>query len=180
MDTHNNDSQQENRHRALTRTGEYPVASSGYEYHYPDEEELHIRDYLQIVLRRKWIVITFLVAVITTVTIGTFMMKPSYKATATLKIDKDNSQVILFKESYAIEEVDEKYYQTQYKMLKSKNLAKRVIRKMKLASNPEFSNNNRSGQAAAEKSSFLKQNKFLDEKNFDSSLVNKLISHLLN
>src|SRR3990172_11572381 len=108
-----NSNQEENRSRALDKVREYPLAPSTY---YPEpEDEVHLRDYLQIILRRKWIVITFFVAVVTTVTLGTYMMKPQFRATTTLKIDKENNQILLFKDSYSVENVDEKYYQTQYK-----------------------------------------------------------------
>jgi len=61
--------QEENTSRALDRPREYPLAQS-MSYAYP-EEDIHLRDYLQIIMRRRWIVITFLLTVLTTVTIGT-------------------------------------------------------------------------------------------------------------
>ena len=39
------------------------------------EEEVHIRDYLEVLMRRKWIVIVFLVIVVATVTLGSFLMR---------------------------------------------------------------------------------------------------------
>ena len=73
---------QENNNRALDTLREYPLAPSSY--YGLQEEEIHLRDYLHIILRRKWIVITFFIAVVTTVTLGTFMMKPQYKSTVSM------------------------------------------------------------------------------------------------
>ncbi len=173
----NNNMRDENPNRALAKPGYYPLSQSGYQYSYPDAEELHIRDYIQVILRRKWIVITFLIAVMSTVTIGTFMMKPLYKATTTLKIDKDNTQVVVFKDSYAIEDVNDKYYQTQYKVLKSRNLAQRVIRKMKLYANPEFSVE-KTEKSSAQASHFLKRNANLQNTQINSDLVNSFINRI--
>jgi len=164
---------QENKNRALEKVREYPLSPSTY-YGY-QEEEIHIRDYLHIILRRKWIVITFFLAVVTTVTLGTFMMKPQYKATTSIKIDKENANILTFKDVYAVERPEEDYYQTQYKVLKSRNLARRVIRQMKLDMNPEFAGQ-KSGIAVA--SSFLKKEPLSKEDGIDSGLIDSFIKRI--
>ncbi len=121
----------------VQRTDEYPVA---FPLNYPQqqEEEIHARDYLHILLRRKWTALTFLVITVTTVLIGTFLMTPVYRSSVTIKIDKENPNVLQFKDVVEIEKAADDYYQTQYKILKSRNLAKRVIRALKLDRHPEF------------------------------------------
>ncbi|NWF75700.1 MAG: polysaccharide biosynthesis tyrosine autokinase [Nitrospirae bacterium] len=128
------------REKALQRTSQYPLTSSipSYDYIQTKEEEVHLRDYLSVIIRRRWILITFLIAVVTTVTIGTFLAKPKYKSTITIKIDKENPNILSFKDVVGLERVEEDYYQTQYKILKSRNLAKRVIRSLRLNEHPEF------------------------------------------
>ena len=71
-------------------------------------------------------------------TIATFMMTPVYRSSVMIKIDKENPNVLDIKDVYRIEPGADDYYQTQYKILKSRNLAKRVIRALKLSENPEF------------------------------------------
>jgi len=132
-----NDENNNVRNYQIEKAGEYPVAFP-VERQYQQEEEVHLRDYLQIILRRKWTVITFFLVVVTTVTIGTYMMRPIYRASVVIKIDKENPNVLKFKDVYEIERAEEDYYQTQYKILKSKNLARRVIRSLKLDANPLF------------------------------------------
>lgn len=128
------------REKALERTSQYPLTSSlpSYDYIQTKEEEVHLRDYLSVIVRRRWILFTFLIAVVTTVTIGTFLAKPKYKSTITIKIDKENPNILSFKDVVGLERVEEDYYQTQYKILKSRNLAKRVIRSLRLNEHPEF------------------------------------------
>jgi len=163
---------EERRDRALDRPREFPLAPSGA---YPlAEEEPHLRDYLQVVLRRKWIVITFLITVLTTVAIATFMMKPQYKSSVTIKIDKENPNILAFKDVVAVERPEADYYETQYKILKSRNLAKRVIRQMKLDSSPEFA-----GQKSEVKlAGFLKKSGDLRDEGIDSSLVDSFIGRI--
>ncbi len=178
MRDENNNINSENRNRALERPKDYPVVPGTY---YPyTEEEVHLRDYLQVILRRKWIVLTFFIAVVTTVTIATFMMKPQYKATTTIKIDKEIPQILTFKDVYAVERAEEDYYQTQYKILQSRNLARRVIRNMKLASNPEFSNKDKEVKTASvlKQDTLLKMDNPFKEDAIDSSLVDSFISRV--
>ena len=165
--------QEENRNRALDKPREYPLGPGSYGP-YGEEESVHLTDYLQLILRRKWMVITFFVVVVATVTIGTFMMRPRYKSTVTIRIDKENPNILQFKDVYAVERPEEDYYQTQYKVLKSRNLARRVIRQTKLDMNPEFSKNKEEVKPA----SFVKQEKPLKEDGLDSSLVDSFLKRI--
>jgi len=124
--------------REIQKTEEFPVA---FPINYPQqeqEEEMHFWDYLHVLLRRKWTAITFFLVVVVTVTLGTFLMTPVYRGSITIKIDKENPNVLQFKDVYEVERVEDDYYQTQYKILKSRALAKRVIRSMNLDQNPEL------------------------------------------
>ena len=165
--------QEENKSRALDRPREYPLMPSSYAPY--GEEEVHLRDYLQVILRRKWIVLTFFIAVFTTVTIGTFLMRPLYKSTVTIKIDKENPNILQFKDVYAVERPEEDYYQTQYKVLKSRNLARRVIRQTKLDIDPEFSGKREEGVKLA---SFIQKEKPIKEDGVDSGLVDRFLDRI--
>lgn len=93
------------------------------------EAERHVRDYVHIVFRRKWTFFTFFLVVVVTVLLRTFLTTPMYRATVTLKIDEDRPAVILFdrSNSYFSPQSSEDYLQTMYKVLRSRNLARRVI-----------------------------------------------------
>jgi succinoglycan biosynthesis transport protein ExoP len=93
------------------------------------EAERHLRDYVHILFRRKWTFFTFFLVVVTTVLLRTFLTTPIYRATVTLKIDDDRPAVILFdrSNSYFSPQSSEDYLQTMYKILRSRNLARRVI-----------------------------------------------------
>ena len=93
-------------------------------YYEDIEKQPHLRDYLDILIRRKWIVIVFLVSVFVTGTIATFVMKPLYKATTTIQLVI--GKTVIFKDVY--HEVDN--LETQYNVISSENLAERVVAKL--------------------------------------------------
>jgi capsular exopolysaccharide synthesis family protein len=122
----------------LRKIEEFPVGFPA-SYQQP-EEEAHLRDYLGVIMRRKWTAIAFFIVVASAIILWTFLTTPIYRSTVTIKIDKENPYVLKFKDVYEIERVEEDYYQTQYKILKSRNLARKVIKSAKLYQNPHFVN----------------------------------------
>jgi capsular exopolysaccharide synthesis family protein len=111
----------------------------GYSYPPPQEEkEIHLRDYWRVIQKRRWTVIAFFLIVLITTAVASFAMKPIYRSTTTLQINKENPQIVDFKEIFAVNTMDMDYYQTQYKILESRSLAKRVIQSIRLPEHPEF------------------------------------------
>jgi polysaccharide biosynthesis transport protein len=102
------------------------------------EKEIHLRDYWKVIRKRRWTIIAFFLIVLVTTGVATFTMKPVYRATTTIKINKENPQIVDFKEIFSVNTTDMDYYQTEYKILESRTLAKRVIEALKLSQDPEF------------------------------------------
>jgi capsular exopolysaccharide synthesis family protein len=110
-------------------------------YSYPplqEEKEVNLRDYWKVIRKRQWIIVAFFLVVVITTAIATFTMRPIYRGTVTVQINKENPQIVDFKEIFAVNTMDMDYYQTQYKVLESRSLAKRVIYSLKLADHPQF------------------------------------------
>ena len=103
-----------------------------------EEEEVHFWDYWRVLVRHRWTVITFFVVTALVTTIDSFTARPVYTATATLKIDKEEPRVLQFQEVVAEENPQQDYYQTQYRLLQSRLLARRVVEKLRLLQSPEF------------------------------------------
>jgi len=161
---------------ALEKLRQYPLTSPHPLYYPPNaEEEVHLRDYLHVILRRKWIVITLFVAIVTTVTIGTFMVKPQFKSSVMIKIEKENPNILAFKDVVGLEMAAEDYYQTQYKILKSRNLAKRIIRSLKLNTNPEFVPDLQNKENKADNNTLSKQDKPLEDDGISSGLIDSFL-----
>lgn len=175
------ESQDNDRNQALERVHPYPPAplrQPGYQPPPFQEEEVHLRDYLNVILRRKWILITFLIAVVTTVTIGTFLKEPLYTSTITIRIDKENPNILAFKDVVNLERAEEDYYQTQYKVLKSRNLAKRVIRSLRLNTHPEFSSLKKDGVSVSHAGVLEKKENLLEDEGISSAIVDTFLSRV--
>jgi succinoglycan biosynthesis transport protein ExoP len=119
----------------------YPqLHPAGYPYAPPEkEEEFSLRDYGKVLRKRRWSILASLLITLVTTAIFTFAMKPIYRGTTTIQINKESPQIVDFKEIFAINTMDLDYYQTQYKILESRSLAKRVIQAKSLFNYPEFS-----------------------------------------
>jgi polysaccharide biosynthesis transport protein len=103
--------------------------------------EPHLLDYLLILRKHQWLILTFLLTVVTVVTIASFKMKPIYEAAARVEVDKESSQNTLpFQDENSYDEfVDmDNYLETQTKILESETLAFQTIKSLDLARNPEF------------------------------------------
>ena len=105
---------------------------------FPEEKEVNLRDYWKVIQKRHWTIIAFFLIVLFTTAVATFTMKPIYRGTTTVQINKENPQIVDFKEIFAVNTMDMDYYQTQYKLLESRTLAKRVVQTLKIGEHPEF------------------------------------------
>lgn len=105
---------------------------------YPADDENPIHRYIDVLLRRKKVIIAFFAIVLVTTLIGTVTTEPVYKATAKVEISLENPKVINFDQVVEVETQSAEFYETQYLLLKSKALAKQVVEKMNLAKHPEF------------------------------------------
>ena len=100
-------------------------------------QEIHLKDYLRVILKRKWIIGTFTVIVLTLAVLSSMNKEPYYRAAVRLSIQRQSANVLVFP-NMALPFFDPDYYQTQYTILRSRPLAERVIRKLKLQESPEF------------------------------------------
>ena len=104
----------------------------------PEEKEVNLRDYWKVIQKRRWTIIAFFLIVLIVTGVGTFTMKPIYRGTTTIQINRENPQIVDFKEVFAVNTMDMDYYQTQFKLLESRSLARKVIQTLKLSEHPEF------------------------------------------
>jgi succinoglycan biosynthesis transport protein ExoP len=113
--------------------------------------EPHLYDYLLILRKHQWLILSFLLAVVTIVTIATFRMQAVYVATARIEIDRENGNILPFQgmESYDYMMDLENYIETQSKILTSETLALQTIRSTGLGARPEYASPNGPSEALA-------------------------------
>ncbi len=102
------------------------------------QDKEHLRDYLYVLHRRKWIVLTFFTLVVVTVLMAVLFAKPVYRAKTTIRIERETPSVLAFKDIYEERKDDLEYFETQYQILKSRKISERVVRAMRLDRLPEF------------------------------------------
>jgi len=103
------------------------------------EEAPHLLDYWRVLVKRRWVVLTCLLIVFSTVAIGTLKQKPIYEGRVLTEINQEPPNVLNFQEILQIDTRDiDSYRETQYKVLQSRTLAERVVRDLKLYQYPEF------------------------------------------
>src|SRR6516162_6339128 len=101
--------------------------------------EPHLYDYLLILRKHRWLILSFLLAVVTIVAVASFRQKPVYVATATLEIGRENTNILPFPgiESYDFMMDLDNYIDTQSRILASETLALQTIRTLGLNADPE-------------------------------------------
>jgi len=100
--------------------------------------EPHLYDYLLILRKHQWLILSFMLAVVTITAIGIFRMQPVYVATSRIEIDRENSNILPFQntDDYMVDL--ENYIDTQSKILTSETLALQTIRSGILSGQPDF------------------------------------------
>ena len=119
--------------------GYYQLPPPGYSYPPPQgEKETHLKDYWEVVWKRRWAVIAPFLIILITTAVAIFPIKPIYRGTVSIQINNNSPQIMDFKEIFYSNVWDMDYYQTQCKVLESRTLARRVIQTLKLSEDPEF------------------------------------------
>lgn len=96
---------------------------------FDQEQEIHLRDYLRVILKRKLIILTFLAITFLTVFIATYTATPYYIASSQVLIERnyisnslDNSRI----------RWDPEFLNTQFQIIRSVNVTRRVVKQLQL------------------------------------------------
>jgi len=103
-----------------------------------NELEFDLSYYVELVLRRRWIVLSVFASVVIATALITFNTRPVFQAQSLLVIEKERGNNTIYQGGPTVERGNDDYYQTQYKLLKSEALLKTVYKRLNLESIPEF------------------------------------------
>ena len=95
-------------------------------------EEIHLRDYLRVLSKRRWLAVATLVLVVAGTTIGTLVQTPIYEAAVRVLIDREPPRFVNIQEVQPLEVTSQDYYQTQYEIIKSRPVIDRAIESLNL------------------------------------------------
>ena len=103
------------------------------------EEIPHLLDYWHVISKRRWVVLSCILIVFTTVAIGTLKKKPIYEGKVLIEINPEQPNVTTYQEVFQLTSIDiDSYRETQYKIMQSRTLAEHVVDNLKLYLYPEF------------------------------------------
>ena len=102
------------------------------------EEGPDLRAYWRIIQKRRWTILSILLVTFTLVSDRDGKEKPVYRASTLLEIEKENPNIPTVQELFQLEDVSDNYLETQYKVLQSETLARRVIDQLHLNQVKEF------------------------------------------
>jgi succinoglycan biosynthesis transport protein ExoP len=146
-------------------------------------ETLDFAQYLQTIRRYLWRILSL--ATLTSILVGLVVLSitPQYTATATLLIENDQAKVLSIEEVYGLDSSRDNYFQTQYQILQSRQIAKKVIEKLKLNEHPTFDPQYKENQAGfikmsieSIKASMLAALPFLPQKEVETKTEEQILA----
>src|SRR5579872_1102563 len=116
----------------------------------PSQDSL-LRDYLRVLIKSKWVVITTVLLFVSVVTISTLRTTPIYEAVGSIAINKMDPVTFNLKDSSSsVDYYDPADLDTEVRILKSDLLALQVIRQLNLDKQPEFAVKSKSPSSSIE------------------------------
>lgn len=113
------------------------LAASKKYYGVSSAEPAHLREYMAVILKRKWLILSLVVVITSLVTIQMYRQPPIYEAETTIQIEQKTG-TIRTKELILNTGNDSTYWNTQLKLLENPQLARQVIIALDLQNNPAF------------------------------------------
>jgi succinoglycan biosynthesis transport protein ExoP len=106
----------------------------------PTHEPVHLREYLAVVLKRKWLILSLMVVVTSLVAIQMYRLPSVYQAQTTIQIEQKKARILETggASNLIIRSADPNYWNTQLQKLKTQKLARQVILRLDLQHNPAF------------------------------------------
>src|ERR1043165_5765521 len=101
-------------------------------------EPTTFRDYLFVVLKRKWLILSLVLVVTSLVTIQAFRAPSIYAGEAVIRIEQKAPNVLQTKEIVIAGQTDPNFWGTQLKLLENPALARQVVLTLDLKNNPAF------------------------------------------
>ncbi len=97
-----------------------------------------VHDYLRILVKRRWTVLAVFLTALALAALQTFTATPVYQATVQILIERQPPRVLETQTQPYEVYGNEEFYQTQYKLLESRALARKAADKINLKSRPPY------------------------------------------
>jgi len=102
-------------------------------------QESPLREYMRVLIKRKWVVVSCIVGIFAAVAIASLRQTPVYEAVGSIAVNKADPNIITFKDSGpVVDYYDPADIDTEVRILQSDLLALQVIRQLNLDKRSEF------------------------------------------
>ncbi|MFQ5766567.1 MAG: GumC family protein [Acidobacteriota bacterium] len=102
-------------------------------------EQVHLLHYWHILRKHRWVLLSTMAVLVTVVTIGSFLMTPTYRATTIIQIERQNPNIADINDFFTRDSTGLAYtdfYRTQYRLIRSREVLQRVIQGLDLPQEP--------------------------------------------
>jgi len=113
------------------------------------DEVPDLLEYWRVIRKRQATILTILFVIFSLTLFATLKEKRVYEARTLIEIQKENSDIPTIQELFQVEGISDTYLETQDRILKSDNLARRVIQELHLQETPEFAPRAKDSQTEA-------------------------------
>ena len=103
---------------------------------FQETEKIQLRDQLDVIMRRKWLIMTVLALTFLSTLVFTLASTKIYEATAVIEVNQATQQVTKFEEVLASKVQAREFYETQVELISSRAMINRVIDKLDLTNHP--------------------------------------------
>src|SRR6185436_4446625 len=127
--------------RELDRTLADLTQSKGYGGRYgTSPAEINLKEYLFVVLKRKWMIMSMVLIVTTLATIQAYREPSIFEGATTIRIEQKTPSILQSGNGggIVIGQSDPNFWGTQLKLLQNETLARQVVLKLDLQHNPVF------------------------------------------
>src|SRR5438876_4522346 len=125
---------------ALDRSIDRPLADfvQAKPYGVSGAEPTTIRDYLFVILKRKWLILSLVLVVTSLVTILAYRAPSIYQGESTIRIEQKTRNILATQGIVITGQGDPNFWGTQLKLLQNPALARQVVLTLDLQHDPNF------------------------------------------
>jgi capsular exopolysaccharide synthesis family protein len=102
--------------------------------------EKGLQEYLHIIRKRIWLLLLIFVVTVTVVAIASYNATPIYSAIALLRIEKSTPSIVSIEDVYQADVGPDEYYETQYKLIRSRRVCSEVFNRLGLGESERYEN----------------------------------------
>src|SRR6185436_1346668 len=95
-------------------------------------EPKHIADYLRVLYKRRWVALPVFFVFFAIGAVNALRQTPIYESHSQVLLESDSPKVATLDQMFQANSQEDNFYQTQFRIMQSRSLAKRTIDMMKL------------------------------------------------